>query len=179
VPPEPPKPDPKKPYVPRRIRPEFCLHHDETPSTAACEACRQRFCDHCVVSLRGETLCSPCKNFRLRGLGKPTQATPLSILALVVSLAGGPVTLCLGMSAFSANVASHEGSVGLTIVLGMLGMLLPAAGMMLGIFALLQIESRPYAGGRALALTGLAASALAAVWSLSVAGLLVIKQVAG
>ncbi len=146
-PPEPPAPAPKKVYVPRRIRPEFCLHHDETPSTASCDACRQRFCAACVVSLQGQTLCSPCKNFRLRGLGKPARATPLSILALVVALAGGPVTFCLGMSAFSAHVASADGSWGLTVLLGVMGLLLPAAGLALGIVALRQIETSPHAGG--------------------------------
>ena len=126
---EPPAPAPKKIYIPRRIRPEFCLHHDETPSTASCDACRQRFCAACVVSFQGQTLCAACKNFRLRGLGKPAKATPLSILALVVALAGGPVTFCLGMSAFSAHVASADGSIGLTVILGVIGLLLPAAGL--------------------------------------------------
>jgi hypothetical protein len=179
TPPPPPAPAPRKIYVPKRIRPEFCLHHDETPSTATCDACRQRFCAACVVTLQGQTLCSPCKNFRLRGLGKPARATPMAILALVVALAGGPVTFCLGMSAFSAHVASPDGSVGLTIVLGMIGLALPAGGMALAIVALRQIESSPHAGGRELALTGLAASTVAAVWNLAVASLLVIKQLAG
>src|SRR5262249_27753210 len=79
----------------RRINPAFCLNHDETPSTVGCDACRQRFCEACVIKLEGKTLCGPCKNFRLRGMGRAAPVTAWSVLALVVALVSGPVAFCL------------------------------------------------------------------------------------
>ena len=46
-----------------------------------------------VITLQGETLCGPCKNFKFGGLGRPTRPLPLAILALIVSLVSAPVML--------------------------------------------------------------------------------------
>src|SRR5262245_48987593 len=65
-----------------KVNPNFCFHHLDDPSTAACAACRLPFCDACVVLLRGETLCGPCKNFRVASPGRARRVLPLAVIAL-------------------------------------------------------------------------------------------------
>jgi hypothetical protein len=162
----------------RRINPAFCLNHDETPSTIACDACRQRFCAACVVTLEGKTLCGPCKNFRLRGLGRAAPVTAWSVLALVAALVSGPVAFCLNIFAFLSHVGS-TGTAGLTVVLALLALILPGGSLALAFYALRDIDRRPSAGGRALALTAATAAGLGILWTVTIAGLLFLRQVTG
>jgi hypothetical protein len=86
---------PRRPRVARRPNPAYCLNHDETPKEKTCDACRCSFCSACVVTLQGQTLCGPCKNFRVRGLNRPARMAPLAIIAFVLALVCAPVTLFL------------------------------------------------------------------------------------
>src|SRR5438132_8967068 len=56
-----------------RVRPDpnFCLQHPTTPSKSPCADCREGFCADCLVTFQGESLCGPCKNFRVRLLDAP------------------------------------------------------------------------------------------------------------
>jgi hypothetical protein len=162
----------------RRINPAFCLNHDETASTIACEACRQRFCAACVVTLEGKTLCGPCKNFRLRGLGRAAPVTAWAIIALIAALVSGPVAFGLNSYAFLSHVAS-TGSAGQTVVLALVALLPPGGSLFLCFYALRDIDRRPSAGGRALALTGAAAAGLAMLCIVSTAALLFVRQLTG
>src|SRR5438874_9786727 len=44
----------------------YCLNHPDTASEQTCADCGEGFCADCVVTLQGEVLCGPCKNFRIR-----------------------------------------------------------------------------------------------------------------
>jgi hypothetical protein len=135
--PRPPRPSPpderretdfppprRRPREPRRPNPKYCLNHDETASEHTCDACRCRFCAACVVTLQGQTLCGPCKNFRIRGLSRPARPSALGIVALVVALVSGPVTFFLTLVAMFLQ-ASGAGSTAGGVVLCVVCMLLP------------------------------------------------------
>jgi hypothetical protein len=171
-----PPPGPRRFREARRPNPNYCLNHDETPSAARCDDCRCSFCAACVVTLQGKTLCGPCKNFRLRAMSRPARVTALAVVALVVGLLGGPVTFCLSMFGYSAYTAA-QGSAGLTVLFGVIGMVLPAAALVLAVLALREMETKVRAGGRSLALTGAATAAVSLLWDLAVTVLVLMKQV--
>jgi len=162
----------------RRINPAFCLNHDETASEQTCAACRQRFCSSCVVTLRGETLCGPCKNFKVRGLHRPSRVAPLAVVATVIALVSGPTTLILTVMALGWHHTGEGGNAG-PVFLCVLGLVLPAAGLALGGLALREIETKPNVGGRSLALTGASAGLVGVLWGLTMAGLFVVKHLQG
>src|SRR5439155_6032950 len=43
--------------------PNFCFNHDTRPKQKICDDCGLPFCDDCIVTFRGQTLCGPCKNY--------------------------------------------------------------------------------------------------------------------
>jgi hypothetical protein len=177
VPPPPPPPPPPRraPRPPRRRNPAYCLNHDEAASEKKCDACREMFCAACVVALRGRTLCGPCKNFFVRSLDRPPRVSALALVAVAVGLISGPVTLCLSFAGIG-QLASGEGSVGLTVFVSLASLLLPAAGLVLSGLALREVETQPRVGGRWLAMTAAAASLVGVLWTVTVAGLLAFKQ---
>jgi hypothetical protein len=174
-PPAYPSPPLRRPREVRRPNPAFCLNHDETASEHTCVACRARFCSACVVTLQGQTLCGPCKNFRIRGLGRPARMAPLALVALIVALVAGPVSFFLTMMAIGLQ-ATPEGSVAGAVVVSLFAAALPAGTLVLGGFALRQIETTPQTGGRSLAMTGATTSLVGMLWSLTIAVLIVYKQ---
>jgi hypothetical protein len=159
----------------RRPNPAYCLNHDDKASEHTCADCKCPFCSACVVNLGGQTLCGPCKNFRIRGLHRPSRMTALSIIAAVVALVGGPLTFCLTMVGVNPAI-NTQGSVALSIVMCLVGLLVPAGGLVLGWLALREIDTKPNAGGRALALTGAVTSTAGILWCLMMAVLTVWKQ---
>jgi hypothetical protein len=172
-PPEPPLPSrrPARPF--RKVRPESCFNHDEQASSAVCAECRLHFCPACVVTLRGRTLCGPCKNFLIRGSSCPARVLPLAVLALVVCLVSGPVTLILTLLAI--GLQASEGVTGGAVLLCLVSLVLPGAGLVLAGMALKQIEVRPQTGGRGLATGGAAAAAAGVLWAVTVAVVAVCK----
>jgi hypothetical protein len=166
-----------RPY--RKVDPGFCLNHDEIASTHTCADCRLPFCDSCVVSLNGALVCGPCKNFRLRSQTRPTRVSPLAIIGLVVAVVSGPVAVCLSVLSLGSNRYNPEGSITLTIVLAMLGMIFPAGAMVLCGLALRTIDSRPNVGGRGMAMTGLVTGLTGLLWNLTIGMLVIVKHIQG
>lgn len=185
VPPPPAADERREPSRPPRPRPQerpinngFCFNHEETPSGHACAACGIGFCSNCVVILNGTTLCAPCKNFRLRLLSRPEQVSGKGILSLVLALVGGPVAFVLTLMAIGFRV-ENQGTTGGGLLLCLLGGLLPEAAVLIGLFALREIETRPHTGGRAVALTGVATGLFGTLWSLTFVLVLIGKQMQG
>jgi hypothetical protein len=156
----------------RRPDPSLCLNHD-TPAEKTCDDCHCPFCSACVVRLQDRTLCGPCKNFRVRGLHRPGRVSPMSIIALIVALIGGPVAFFLTLMAVGmhATTENRPGAVGFCLV----ALVLPVTGLVLGGLALREVEGASNVGGRVLATTGTAAAAAGLVWTFSVAVLILAK----
>ena len=134
--------------VPLALDPNSCLNHPQTRASETCESCGERFCDACLVTLEQRRLCGPCKNFRLRVLQRPTRVSGLAVTSALVSLGMGVCGHCLlFMGAGSQQVGMAYFSV-----------VPQVAALVLGIFAVRQVETEPRAGGRALVMTGLLAA---------------------
>jgi hypothetical protein len=168
-------PPARPPRFIRRPNPQFCFHHDEQASETTCSACHLSFCSACVATIQGQTLCGPCKNFRIRGLHRPTRTTHLSIFSLVLGLVSGPVTLFLTIMALGSSL-TPEGSTGASVLMCLLAIALPIGALVMGALALREINARPHVSGRALALTGICASASAICWGIALAELLIAKS---
>src|SRR5436190_13819675 len=69
---------PARSQQPVEIDPAYCLNHRDVPSEIECEECHERFCQSCIVQLRGKTLCGPCKNFQLARLERPPTGPALA-----------------------------------------------------------------------------------------------------
>jgi hypothetical protein len=158
-----------------KINPNFCFHHDEDPSTTNCTDCRLPFCASCVVVVRGQTLCGPCKNFRLAGSGQPRRPLPLAVVALVVSLASGPVALILSLA--GAGLFFGEGLIGVAVTLCLLAGALPTCSLFLASMALKRIDAQPQTSGHSLATSAACCGLISVVWCVTVALLLVGKHV--
>jgi hypothetical protein len=159
----------------RRRKPGLCLNHDEVATEQTCADCKEWFCPNCVVAMQGKVLCGPCKNFRLRGFNRPPRPPTLALVALLTGLVAGPVSFCLP----TFGAVASQASLGWTIALAVVGLLLPCAGLFLSGWALRQIDTRPNLGGRGLALTGATASLVGVLWCLTVVFLVVFKQTQG
>jgi hypothetical protein len=180
LPPSAPRPydgprGPRRGRETRRINPAYCLGHDDRPSTQRCDDCRCMFCDACLTPFQGKALCGPCKNFRARGLQRAARPAPLAVLAFVTALVTGPLSFCLSLLGVNSQ-AGGQGSLGLTVLLSVVGALLPAVGLVLGGLALRDIDAKPHLRGRALALTGSATALVGVLWSLTVAVLVIVRQ---
>lgn len=142
--------DPRQ-WTQRRRDPAICFNHPETASEGVCSACGEGLCSNCTVVLQGQKLCGPCKNFRIRSLEMPARLSNLAIVAAVVALAGGFLTLIL----LPVGAALRSTSNGVAVFLGFLGLLPPVVTVVLSLMALRKVENDPRVGGRALAMTGL------------------------
>lgn len=164
----------RKANVFRRRRPGFCINHDDVATDKTCEDCKEPFCPNCVVEQQGKTLCGPCKNFRIRGMHRPTKVPGLAVVAMIVGLVSGPVTFC--MTLFGAG---PQGSIFIAVALSLLGLLLPVGGMVVSWYALREIETKPNLGGRGLAMTGATTSLVGALWCVTVAFLVIYRMTQG
>lgn len=151
---------PRRPARAGRVRPDpnFCLQHPTTPSKSPCADCREGFCGDCLVSFQGETLCGPCKNFRVRLLDAPPRLSTMALVSVILALATGPLALCvlpLGRSTA-------------TFYLGLMALLPQLAALVLGVLGLREAEAGPKVAGWSLALTGVVAASGACVLTLLV-----------
>ncbi len=184
VEPAPPPPPPadlpvRRPdRLPRRIRAHLCFNHDEDASAGTCAACKLPFCGNCLVTLQDQTLCGPCKNFKVAGLGRAVRVMPLAVLALVVSLVAGPVMLILSLLGASLYL-SEKDAFGVALLLCSLAQALPITGLVLAVVSLRRFETSPQLDGRGLAGGAACAAAVGLVWSLSVTLLIVCKHLQG
>jgi hypothetical protein len=184
-----PVPAPRRAYespaVPRAERqpsrqpnPDRCLNHEDRRRSATCDACHEAFCSACVVALESRTLCGPCKDFRARAARRPPVFSALALISCVLALLpGAPVSCCLPMG---ATAAQADGMLSAwTVVAGVLAFALPLTALILGLFALRNIERKPNVGGRSLALTGTITASLGVLWCLVVYGAVLFKHLGG
>jgi hypothetical protein len=162
----------RRPQRPVRRDPTRCFNHADTPAPRTCAACGESFCDACVVQLQEQTLCGPCKNYRLHHQARPPHVAPLAIVAMILGLFSAPVAFCVSLVPYGMPQGPSAGGLACSLA----GLVLPAAALFLGLVALREIDNNPKAGGRALAMTGTAAAALGVLWCLTVALLLAGRQ---
>jgi hypothetical protein len=163
----------EEPARPRRSRrpeivprdPAYCFNHQDVASEQACADCNERFCASCVVTLQGQTLCGPCKNYRLAALQRSRTISGLAIGSVAVALAGGPFGCCLS----TMGLGNDGGFRGLTAVFALASMLLPAVAVALGFVALRDIEHNPRVGGHTLAIIGAVTGVVGVVASVTLA----------
>jgi hypothetical protein len=162
----------------RRINPAYCLNHEEAPKDANCEACHCSFCSACVVTLQGQTLCGPCKNFRIGGLSRPARLSPLAIVAFVLGLVSIIVSLVLTLAAVVASVVAETGII-VAIICCLIAGVLASGELIVGWLALRQLDRQPTLGGRALAMSGATAGLAGVVWAFAIALFSIARQVQG
>jgi hypothetical protein len=179
LPPTPPTGDSlpqKKRRTIKRTNPAYCFNHEEAASETVCDDCKLSFCNACVVDFQGYTLCSPCKNFRLRDRAVPTRVSPWAVVALVAGFASGPVGFCISALPLTLHLQAH-GSPGLTVAAVLLALVPAALACWLGIRALRQLDREPLLSGRGLAMTGTLAGVLGGLWSITIGVLTIAKQI--
>ena len=175
------RPGPSFPSPPRRTRearrpnPAYCLNHDESAKETTCDACRASFCSACVVTLQGQTLCGPCKNFRIRGLNRPARVASLAVVAFVLALVSTVVCLFLTFMAIGFQSGVEKGMV-MAVVLCAIALILASGELAVGWLALRQIDGKANLSGRGLAMTGVTAGAACVVWSASIAAFSIAKH---
>jgi hypothetical protein len=155
------RPPPLPPQAPRDARrhaPEFraagqCFNHQDRAGERKCGACNETFCGDCVVQLKGETLCGPCKNYRLKQTDNPPALSIKAIAGVILALGTAPLVLCLWR--FDANV--------LVVLVAVLGLILQLGAVVLGVLAMRETEADPRIAGRALAITTLLTGSLASM----------------
>ncbi len=152
----------------------FCFNHAHTAAAQVCNACRMEFCDACVVKLGEQVLCGPCKNFQILSLSRPPRASVFAIIALVLGIVGGPVATCITFVAVGAPGLSNT-----AIVLCVLGLVMPAVALVLGIKALRTMEKDERIGGRSLAVSGLIAAIAGILWCLTVIAIVTYRLAGG
>jgi hypothetical protein len=162
----------------RRPDPAYCLNHEETAKEAICAACHGSFCSACVVTLQGQTLCGPCKNFRLGGLSRPARLSPLAIVAFVLALICTLVSLILCFMAIGFTVRMEVGLAG-AIPCCVIALLFAVGELIVSGAALRQMDRQPALGGRGLAMTGAMAGLTGMVWATAIAVFIVVRQVQG
>jgi hypothetical protein len=162
----------------RRPNPAYCLNHDETPKDATCTACHGSFCSACVVALQGQTLCGPCKNFRLGGMSRPSRLTPLALVAFILALVSTLVTLFLSFLAIGTTLMTEAG-LAVAIPCLVVALLFAGGELILGGLALRQIDRQPALGGRGLAMTGAMAGLTGMVWASAIGLFIILHQMQG
>src|SRR5262249_57603807 len=73
----------------------FCLQQPTVPAKSPCADCREGFCADCLVAFQGESLCGPCKNFRVRIVDTPPRVSTMALVSLILALITGPLALCV------------------------------------------------------------------------------------
>src|SRR5262245_20840905 len=86
-----PTASPSRPrWAPRpQVRPRDptrCLNHEDVPAAKTCAVCGASFCERCIVSLQGQSVCGPCKNYRLHYLTRPARLSSLALIAMLLGL---------------------------------------------------------------------------------------------
>src|SRR5207245_11803069 len=80
--------------------PAFCLNHPDLPSQMTCQDCGEPFCSNCIVTIQGQSVCGPCKNFRIRTMQRPGQFSVSALFSLLLGIFTGPFGLfCVSLSA--------------------------------------------------------------------------------
>jgi hypothetical protein len=141
--------------------PEYCLTHEEAPSVHTCPDCGESFCARCLVEFQGLRLCGPCKNYRVRKLQRRPQIAGVAIAALIAGLVCAPLIFCVTLGAIGTREPRN------VFVAGIVGIVLGAAALVLGLVGLRQAEGATSRGGQGMAMTGAALGTAGLLWSLS------------
>jgi hypothetical protein len=134
-----------------------CFNHQDRPVIERCADCKEGFCDDCLVKFQGQTLCGPCKNFKLRRTTKRAAVSSKAVIGLLVSLCFAPATMCLWP-------LGNQGLAMLGAVVALMGQFV-AVG--LAAIALREAETNPKISGRALVITTLVTGGLASLITIS------------
>jgi hypothetical protein len=129
-----------------------CFNHTSVDKDGVCEACHLSFCQRCLVTFEGKTLCAACKNYRTRILQRRPESSRLALASFLLALAAGP-----GLLALAALTASKHGR-GLVL----LALLLPMLAIASGAAALRWARSAPNRDGQHLAISGVGLGAVVA-----------------
>jgi len=132
--------------------PSFCLNHEARPRQKMCADCGMSFCDDCVVSFRGQTLCGPCKNYETKLLQRPPRRSGLALASAAVAFGAG--LLALSMPWNRPLVFC---------VFAIIAVAVQILAFFAGLFALRKTQTDPQAGGQGLAITGMSAASFTAV----------------
>src|SRR6266545_1652279 len=146
-------PRPGRRLAPRRRDSRFCLNHEETPKQKNCSDCGEAFCADCLVELRGQTLCGPCKNFRARLLQRPPQLSGKALSSVLVGL------LCLPLPFWLMSLGLTSDTTYLTL----LALVPQLIALALGVLAVRDTETKARFTGRSLAVTGVLTGAVTVV----------------
>lgn len=142
-------PPPLPERKPRRTGPRdpnACLNHEDRPKTANCPDCGEGFCSSCLVAFRGQTLCGPCKNLRVRALARPPQVSGWALGSFAAAL------IALFLAAF---LFPPGGSLGRMLVWNLVCLIPPALASFFAVLALRRMASDRRLSGDGLALVGL------------------------
>ena len=127
----------------RRRDPRFCLNHEDRPTEHTCADCGDGFCGDCLVMLKGQQICGPCKNFRVRKIQGPQRASLYAIIGVLLAAVTAPIAFCLlPITDLSGNP--------LISILALLPQLIAGT---LAALALREVETDQRFTGRGLALT--------------------------
>lgn len=170
-------PNPRRGRLVGKINPRCCFQHPDHPVEGTCAVCRLPFCAHCLIDLRGQPVCGPCKNFQLAQLGRPRRVLPLAVIALVIALCAGPVAGILSLA--GAGLYHSEGILGAALALSILALALPGTAFILAVAALRRLDQQEEVSGRGLAASGASAALVSIIWCITVAALLVGKHALG
>jgi hypothetical protein len=77
------------------IDPDYCFNHPSEPKNAACADCNLGLCKRCSTTLRGQTLCAPCKNYRTRLQQRRPELVKWAAASFAAALLAAPVLLGL------------------------------------------------------------------------------------
>jgi hypothetical protein len=143
------------------------------PAQETCADCGETFCPRCLVEFQGQRLCGPCKDHRVRKLQRPPRIPGLAIGALAAGLGSAPLVFCITV------VPLPSGNASAMLACAVVGMMIGAAALLLGLAGLRQAEAKPARGGQGLAMTGTACGVAGLLWSLSLAVLLASRLVQG
>ena len=77
------------------IDPEYCFNHPSEPKNVACADCGLGLCKRCSTTLRGQTLCAPCKNYRARLQQRRPELVKWAAASFATALLAAPVLLGL------------------------------------------------------------------------------------
>jgi hypothetical protein len=161
----------------RKIDPNCCWHHEDDAAAGRCSACHLPFCAACLVELRGQTLCGPCKNFRVGAAGQPTRQLPLAVMALVAALVAAPVGLSLSL--VGAGLFLGDGTAGAAVLLSGLGLVPAAAALGVSIWAMWKLEGQTRLSGRAMACGAACVSLAGVLWCVSVLAFVAARHTGG
>jgi hypothetical protein len=149
-------PDVSLPATRRRrdepIDPAYCFNHPSEPKDTACVDCGLSLCSRCKVTLRGQALCAPCKNYRMRLLQRRPETVRWATISFLTALVAGPLLFCL-----LSELVKRQMTWLLLVLLVPLAFAIAA-----GIQALVMVRRDPNRAGGHLALGGISLASTAA-----------------